>query len=71
MNGSIKIILENIIDPTVQKLLSWSGKGTNKPSIIKKYKEIFDALKEVVSQTYKDYNFDKLKQKVSTLLRNA
>lgn len=72
MNNSIKRILDNVMERAVQKKLSWSGKGTSKPSIIKEYKEIIDAMKEVLHNSYKGgYNFDELKRKVSTILQNA
>lgn len=59
------------MDKAVQKELSWSGFRTSKPSFEKKFKKIVDAMNETLKEKYKDYNYDMLKKKVSTLLQNA
>lgn len=71
LKKSIRVILNRIMTPEVQKQLSWSGYRTTKPSFEKGYGKIVDAISQTLQEKFKDYNYEVLQKKVSTLLANA
>lgn len=68
---SVRNILFNLMDKDVQKIFSWSGLRTKKPSFEKDYKRIVDAISETLNEKFMDYNYDMLKNKAITLFNNA
>lgn len=70
-NSAIKIIINTILDKSVQKQLSWSGMLTKKPSFKNQYKGIVDGIHVAMKETFKEYTIVNGEAKIHSMLKNA
>lgn len=68
---NIKFGLGLILEKNVQKLLSWSGLRTTKPSLENWYKPIVKAIDQALKEKFTDYDYSILSTKIQALLQSS